>query len=166
MKFRLEKMTNEQVLSMELSKTQDRDKFLLDVYINLSAVMRQSKSSERRRIPDLGLRMMEITLSNGLTPASSMAFAVLSMVFASAGQADLGYKLAKIALRLCEKFDNNQYRGRASFTLGGFVAWTKGKLRNLCAPNTSIADVSFQSRTTPCLRRNKSRREAIRRSLR
>ncbi|EJK76500.1 hypothetical protein THAOC_01734, partial [Thalassiosira oceanica] len=129
MKFRLEKMTNEQVLSMKLSKNQDRDKFLLDVYISLVAVMQQSKSSDRRRFPDLGLRMMEITLSNGLTPASGMAFTVLSAVFASAGKADLAYKLAKIALRLSDKFDSNRYRGRASLGLGGFVAWAKEPLR-------------------------------------
>ena len=136
MKFRLEKMTNEEVMSMKLSNNQDRDKFLLDVYTNLVTVLRQSKSSDRRRFPDLGIRMMEITLSNGLTPASCMAFTVLSAVFASAGQADLAYKLAKMALRLSEKFDSNRYRGRSSIGLGGFVAWAKGKMRyfRLCAP--------------------------------
>ncbi len=64
-------------------------------------------------LPMLVFAMVRLTLSDGVSPESSFAFAVWALVMASLGAIETGYGYGQLALRLRERVEDTRTRHRA-----------------------------------------------------
>ncbi len=84
---------------------------------------------DTKRIADTGLRMAQITLSNGLCCMSPLAFAEISLVLVTlkdtVGDVALGYRMGTLALRLLNKTEINalRYTSATIALVGALVSW-------------------------------------------
>lgn len=72
-------------------------------------------------MPLLGAVIVRQTLALGAAPQSTYGFAILAVVLTSAGMFDPGYKIARLSLRLMDRFMDRGADVRSAHVLWGFV---------------------------------------------
>ena len=115
----LERTSDEAILNIRDSNKRARDEVLLKLYAKL--IVLQNELSPNK-IPDISLRMLEITISNGLCSMSSLAFAQFAMTLAGLKKHNLAYRLGKLALRLIVRTNAHQHTS-AVVVFSSLVCW-------------------------------------------
>lgn len=120
MRTKILNMSDQSIFDMKESTRKEKDMLLLGLYSNLIVVM---NDQDPKRMDDICLRMMEITLAHGLCALSPLSVALFALVLVSTGDIDIAYRLGKLALRLTEKANGQRFLAEVAFFVGGCVSW-------------------------------------------
>ena len=116
----IETMSDESILNMKETNRKKLDLLLMNLYHDLAYLFNVVDS---KRIPDTALRMLQITLSNGLCLMSPTAFALFAGCLVTAKDYTLGYRLGTIALRLLVKTGAQRCTSAVIAIVGHFIQW-------------------------------------------
>ena len=103
---RVSNITDDAILSMEESNQASRDEFLLGVLSKLWFVLNLISP---KYMVDVNLRMLEITLENGICPMSPTAIVQFAATCLHIGKYKLAYRLSKLGLRIIDKANASQH---------------------------------------------------------
>ena len=120
MRTKILNMPDYSIFNMRESIRKEKDMLLLGLYSNLIVVMNDQNP---KKMDDICLRMMEITVVNGLCARSPLSAALFALILVSRGDIDLAYRLGKLALRLTEKANGQRFLSEVAFFVGGCVSW-------------------------------------------
>ncbi|KAL7555133.1 hypothetical protein ACHAWF_018812 [Thalassiosira exigua] len=123
MNERLQKMSDDDVLSM--TKAKKREDNLLKLYANLTNAL---YGADHSLIPCVSLRMVDLTIKNGLSGASALAFAFYGEVLTSIGSITEGCRLARLALKLVGKNSNKSEVIRVVYST---ILWASEPLQSI-----------------------------------
>ena len=119
-KLILQGMSDEFILNMKETEQKKRDILLLNLYHDLNFLF---QFVDPKRIADCSLRMIQITLSNGLCCMSPLALAQFSIVLVNNGNTALGYRIGSLSLRLVDKVNAQRYTSAVIALLGTLISW-------------------------------------------
>ena len=119
MEVMLGNRSDESILNMKETDPTRKDVFLLNIYHDLHFLFR---CLDPTRIVDASLRMIQITLSNGLCCISPLAFAQFSVLLVTEDAA-LGYRISSLALRLLDRIGAKRYASAVILLVGASVSW-------------------------------------------
>jgi len=106
MVWRVSSITDDAIFAMKESNQASRDEFLLGV---LSKLWYNLNLISPNYMADVNLRMLEITLENGICPMSPTAIVRFAASCLSLGKYKLAYRLSKLSLRIIERANANQH---------------------------------------------------------
>ncbi|EJK67626.1 hypothetical protein THAOC_11316 [Thalassiosira oceanica] len=132
MRTKVLNMPDESIINMKESTRKEKDMLLLGLYSNLIVVMNDQNP---KRMDDICLRMMEITVVNGLCALSPLSVALFALVLVSTGDIELAYRLGRLALRLTEKANGQRFLSEVAFFVGGCVSWVSEPLQSVAETN-------------------------------
>jgi predicted ATPase len=127
MKFVLDGTSDESILNSKEADQTWKDVLSLNLYHDLLFLFLYL---EPMRIADISLRMVQITLSKGLCCMSPVAFAQFSVVLVTE-DAELAYRVSKLALRLLDRADARRYTGAVIALVATGVSWVKEPLQSI-----------------------------------
>ena len=78
---------------------------------------------DTKKIAHVSLRMVQITLSNGLCCMSPLAFAQFAIILIKNEEYGLGYRLGTLSLRLLDKINAQRYTSAVVALVGTLVSW-------------------------------------------
>jgi len=116
----LDGMSDDFIMSLPDSPQGDLDIRVMNIYNALAFVLNEINPMQ---IPDMALRMMEITLKNGLCSMSSLAFVFFAGCVSSLGHNALGYRLSKLSFRLIDRTNGHQHYPAVAMIAGSTVDW-------------------------------------------
>lgn len=120
MKVILEGMSDESILNMHETNQKEKDIILLNLYHDLNFLF---QFIDPKRIADTSLRMVQITLSNGLCCMSPLALAQFSIVLVTMRETALAYRVGTLALKLVDKINAQRYTSAVIALVGTLVSW-------------------------------------------
>ncbi|KAL7538397.1 hypothetical protein ACHAWF_010802, partial [Thalassiosira exigua] len=127
MKAMLGNRSDESILNMKETDPTGKDVFLLNIYHDLHFLFR---CLDPTRIVDASLRMVQITLSNGLCCISPLAFAHFSILLVTEDAA-LGYRISSLALRLLDRIGAKRYASAVILLVKVAVSWVAEPLQSI-----------------------------------
>ena len=120
MKHTLQNMSDESILNLHESNEEKRDFILMNLYHDLNFLMGQVDTTLTN---DTSLRMVEITLSNGLCRMSPFAFAQFAITLIKFEEYALGYRLGTLSLKLLDTVNAQRYTSMVVALVGNFISW-------------------------------------------
>ncbi|KAL7541595.1 hypothetical protein ACHAXR_011473 [Thalassiosira sp. AJA248-18] len=133
MKIILQSMSDESILNMQETNQKKRDIIVLNLYHDLNFLFQMT---DTKRIPDVSLRMVQVTLANGLCCMSPLAFAQFAIVLVTNGDATLGYRLGTLGLRLLDKINAQRYTSAVIALVGTLVSWVAEPVQCIAESHT------------------------------
>ncbi|KAL7551904.1 hypothetical protein ACHAWF_015133 [Thalassiosira exigua] len=128
MKAMFESKSDESILNMKETDQGKRGVLLLNLYQDLCILL---TFTDAKRVADVGLRMTQISMSNGLCCMSPVALAQFASVLVNVGDAALGYRVNRIALRLLNRIDAKRYTSVVAYLVGTWVSWVSEPLQSI-----------------------------------
>jgi predicted ATPase len=120
MKAVLQRMSNDTIMDLKETTPTRKEVLLLRLYHDLYHMLH---CVDPKRLADVSLRMVQITLSNGLSCMSALAFAPFSSVLVTTGDAALGYRISSLALRLLDRNGAKRYTSAVFAMVKTSVSW-------------------------------------------
>ncbi|KAL7534218.1 hypothetical protein ACHAWF_004756 [Thalassiosira exigua] len=127
-KFRLRGMSDESILNLPQANQTRKDALLLNLYNDLTFLF---QSTNTKQLVDVGLRMVQVTLSNGLSCMSPLAFTHFSNTLVMGGETTLGHRVSRLALKLLDRVDAKRYTSAVISLLGVGVSWVAEPLQSM-----------------------------------
>jgi hypothetical protein len=100
------------------------DAFFLSAYLIIPTFLLPFKPLEPSFTPAVSLRMVQLTLVEGITDMSSLAFASFGPTLLAFGDpTHQGYRLGKLSLRLVDKMNATGCKANVNMLVQEFIAW-------------------------------------------
>ena len=116
----LQNMSDESILNLQETNQTKRDTLLMNLYHDLNFLF---QFVDTKRIADCSLRMVEVTMMNGLCCMSPVAFAQFAIILVKNEDFALGYRLGTLSLRLIEKINAQRYTSAVIALVGHLISW-------------------------------------------
>lgn len=141
LKRKLRRFTNDDLLCLPLTKNRKP----IDAMKMLSSLVRVSWTMKRNDyFPSLALRMMEISMRDGLTPFSAEGFAIFGVVLATMGDVNEGHRYGALALEMGKKIYPGAHHCRASFVYYGCLHHLKSPAHESLGPLHAAYNTGFE----------------------
>mmetsp|Transcript_449 Transcript_449/g.973 ORF Transcript_449/g.973 Transcript_449/m.973 type:complete len:326 (+) Transcript_449:2057-3034(+) len=116
----LHSTADETIMGMRPSHTAQQDTLLLSVYSFLTYIMLECNPQQN---PHITLRMIQITLNNGLSAISPLALALFAGTLAGMNQNSLAYRISKLAKRLLSTRQSQRFSSYITLVTAACVDW-------------------------------------------
>jgi len=119
---------DEAILTMRTSHQARQDVLLLDVFSTLTFIFLEYNPQCNL---DVSRRMLEITLTNGLSEISPVAFANFAVSLSGLGQHNLSYRIGRLAKQLVARPMSHRFASIVSLMTGVCVDWMVEPLQSV-----------------------------------